>query len=318
MEKESAINITCWPNPNFAYMMKGMVINMDLFKAIFLGLVQGVAEFLPISSSGHLAIMKYLLHMDTDTGLLFDVLLHLGTLAAIFIAFWADIKELIIEGLKIIADFFVNTGIFFSNIGAEKKHAYRKIVSTPYRKFVMLVIVSTIPTGIIGLVFNDAITLAGQVLIVPGLCLILTAVLLLIADRVKTGKKQAEDVTYKEAGMIGLAQGIATLPGLSRSGTTITACLLSGFDRSFAVKYSFIMSIPAVLGANILELKDFSTELISSGEIAYYVVGMLAAGVVGYICIKTMLKIVKGKKFKYFAYYCFAVGALATIGYFVI
>lgn len=291
---------------------------MDLFKAVFLGFIQGIAEFLPISSSGHLAIMKYLLHMEMDTGLLFDVLLHLGTLAAIFIAFWKDIKELIVEGFKIIGDFFVNIGIFITNSSSDKKRSYRKVISTPYRKFVMLVIVSTIPTGIIGVLFNDAITLVGETLLVPGLCLILTGILLLIADRVKTGNKQAENTSYTEAGLIGLAQGIATLPGLSRSGTTITACLLAGFDRSYAVKYSFIMSIPAVLGAVVFELKDFNTELISSGELINYGIGTVIAGVVGYICIKTMLKIVRGKKFKYFAYYCFTIGILAAVGYFVI
>jgi undecaprenyl-diphosphatase len=295
-----------------------MVIYMDLLKAIFLGLIQGIAEFLPVSSSGHLAIMKFLLHMETDTGLLFDVLLHLGTLAAIFIAFWKDIKELIVEGFKIIGDFFINISLFFANNVAHKKLAYKKVISTPYRKFVMLVIVSTIPTGIIGVVFEDAITLVGETLLVPGLCLVLTGILLSIADRVKTGTKQADNVSYGEAGLIGLAQGIATLPGLSRSGTTITACLLAGFDRSFAVKYSFIMSIPAVLGAAVLQLKDFSMDMVSSGELVNYAIGTVIAGVVGYISIKTMLMIVRGKKFKYFAYYCFIIGILAVVGYFVI
>lgn len=289
---------------------------MNLLKAIFLGFIQGLTEFLPVSSSGHLAIMKNLLHIETDTGLLFDVLLHLGTLAAIFIAFWKDIKELIVEGFSIIGDFFANIGVFIVNTTGRKKLAYRKIVSTPYRKFVMLVIVSTIPTGIIGVVFNDAVTQAGEILLVPGLCLILTAILLSIADRVKTGKKQAEDVSYSQAGLIGLAQGIATLPGLSRSGTTITACLLAGFDRDFAVKYSFIMSIPAVLGAAVFELKDFSTELVSSGDLGNYLIGTVVAGVVGYICIKTMLKIVKDKTFKFFIYYCLFAGILAVVGYF--
>jgi undecaprenyl-diphosphatase len=291
---------------------------MNLINAIIMGLVQGLAEFLPVSSSGHLAIMKQILHMNTDTGLLFDVLLHLGTLAAIFVAFWKDIKELIIEGFHIIGDFLVNVAIFIKNLGSGKKSPYKKMVTTPYRRFVMLVIVSTIPTGIIGVVFKDAIEVAGMSLLVPGLCLILTAILLTIADRVTTGRKNESNSTYTDAGLIGLAQGIATLPGLSRSGTTITACLLRGFDRSFAVKYSFIMSIPAVLGAAILELKDFSADTVNSSMLSGYLVGMVVAAIVGYISIKTMLVIVRGKKFKYFAYYCFVVGLIAVIGHFVI
>ncbi|MDF2943862.1 MAG: Undecaprenyl-diphosphatase [Herbinix sp.] len=291
---------------------------MDLIKSIIMGIVQGVAEFLPVSSSGHLAIMKHVLHMETDTGLLFDVLLHLGTLIAIFIAFWKDIQELIIEGFKIIGDCFINLSTVIINLQSKKKVAYRKIISTPYRRFVMLIIVSTIPTGIIGVIFADAIEIVSTTLLVPGLCLILTGILLTIADRVKTGTKTEVNAGYKEAGLIGVAQGIATLPGLSRSGTTITACLLAGFDRSFAVKYSFIMSIPAVLGAVILEVKDFSMDMVSQSDIFNYLVGTIVAAVVGYISIKTMLVIVRGKKFKYFAYYCFAIGIIAVIGHFVI
>jgi undecaprenyl-diphosphatase len=282
-----------------------------------MGLVQGIAEFLPISSSGHLAIMKHILHINTDTGLLFDVLLHLGTLVAIFVVFRKDIWELIVEGLKILGDCFVNLGRFIGNVFSGKKNSYKKVVSTPYRRFVMLIIVSTIPTVIIGFLFKDAFEAAGETLLVPGLCLILTGILLSIADRVKTGKKTEGNASYKDAGFIGLSQGLAILPGLSRSGTTITACLLSGFDKTFAVKYSFIMSIPAVLGANVLELKDFTMDAVSKSDLINYFAGMVVAGVVGYICIKTMLVIVRGKKFKFFAYYCFAIGALAVIGNFI-
>lgn len=291
---------------------------MDLINAIIMGLVQGIAEFLPISSSGHLAIMKQILHMETDTGLLFDVMLHIGTLVAIFIAFWKDILELVIEGFKIIGDFFINLGRFVSNIFTKNKKTYKKIISTPYRRFVMLIIVSTIPTALIGVLFQDKIESAGAVLLVPGLCLILTGILLTIADRVKTGNRTEGTATYTQAGFIGFAQGIATLPGLSRSGTTITACLLAGFDKSFAVKYSFIMSIPAVLGAAILEIKDFSMDMVSQNDLINYIIGTIVAGVVGYICIKTMLVVVRGKKFKYFAYYCFLVGLIAVVGHFVI
>ncbi|HKL99331.1 MAG TPA: undecaprenyl-diphosphate phosphatase [Mobilitalea sp.] len=291
---------------------------MDLINAIIMGLVQGIAEFLPISSSGHLAIMKQILHMNTDTGLLFDVLLHLGTLAAIFIAFWKDIKELIVEGFKIIGDFLVNCTRFIKNLGASKKVEYKKMITTAYRRFVILVIVSSIPTGIIGILFSDAFEQAGATLLVPGLSLILTSILLMIADRAPVGKKTEENATYKDAGLIGLAQGIAIMPGLSRSGTTITASLLRGFDRSFAVKYSFIMSIPAVLGAALVELKDFKPDMVESSQLVNYLFGTIIAGIVGYICIKTMLVIVKGKKFKYFAYYCFTVGLLSVIAHFVI
>lgn len=281
---------------------------MELWKAIVMGMIQGLAEFLPISSSGHLAIFKHILDIDFETGgIVFDIMLHIGTLAAIFVAFWQDVKELILEGFGIIGDFFGN---LFSK---EKK----QIINTEYRRFVMLVIVSTIPTGIIGVVFNDLIEQAGATLIVPGICLIVTSILLQIADRAPLGEKDAGKVSYKEAGLVGIAQGFATLPGISRSGTTITACRVLGFDKDFAVKYSFIMSIPAVMGAAVLELKDFSLADIGMVTLVNYLVGTAIAGVVGYICIKTMLVIVRKKNFKGFSYYCLAAGALAVIWHFI-
>jgi len=291
---------------------------MEFFKAIIMGIIQGLAEFLPISSSGHLAIMKHILHIDLDTGLLFDVLLHFGTLIAIFAAFWNDIKELIIEGFKIMGDCIHNLWELVSRAFIKREIRYRKILSTPYRRFVMLIIVSTIPTAFIGYVFQDAIEIAGMTLLVPGLSLILTSVLLTIADRINAGNKTEESASFKDAGIIGIAQGIATLPGLSRSGTTITACLLCGFNREYAVRYSFIMSIPAVLGAVLLKLKDFSVEEIWQSDYYAYIAGTIVAGIVGYICIKTMLIIVKGKKFIGFAYYCFIIGIIAVISHFVI
>jgi len=291
---------------------------MTLLKAIIMGIIQGVAEFLPISSSGHLAIFKHILKINTDTGLLFDVLLHFGTLVAIFIVFWKDIIELIIEGFSIVGVFFENVIRWFGNLFLGVKVTYKPVITTPYRRFVMLIIVSTIPTGIIGILLKDVIEFSSTTLLIPGLFLILTGILLTIADRVKTGKKDEKDATYKEAGIIGIAQGIATMPGLSRSGTTITACLLCGFEKSFAVKYSFIMSIPAVLGAVVLELKDISSVSVGSTEMIYYLIGTVIAGFVGYISIKTMLVIVRGKKFKYFAYYCYIIGLIAVIGNFIV
>lgn len=289
---------------------------MSLLQAILMGLIQGLTEFLPVSSSGHLALFKILFGVETDTGILFDVLLHVGTLAAICVVYYKDIWRLIVEGCCIVRDAAVNVVIFFRNRINKESQGYRRIVCNSYRKFVMLVIVSTIPTGIIGFMGKDVVEMASEILIVPGICLIVTGVLLIIADRIKDGDKLPKSVTYTNAFGVGIAQGIATLPGLSRSGTTITACLLSGYQRNFAVKYSFIMSIPAILGALVLELTDLKGLQVTAPDVACYVVGMLVAAVVGYICIKTMLVIVRKKKFTGFAIYCFIVGALSIGGYF--
>lgn len=296
---------------------------MELWEAIVMGIVQGLAEFLPISSSGHLALFKNILGLDLEAsgGLLFDVMLHFGTLVAIFIAFWKDIKKLIVEGFMIIGDFFTNVGRFFKNlIGKSKeneKKEYKKIVDGAYRKFVMMVIVSTIPTGILGVLLDSFIEEASADILVPGIGLLITAVLLTIADYTEPGRKRPNQISYTEAGIVGVAQGIATLPGISRSGTTIATCLKLGFDKNFAVKYSFIMSIPAVLGAVVLKAKDFADITFNTATTINYTVGTIISAIVGYICIKTMLVIVRGKKFKIFAIYCFIVGSIAIIWKFI-
>lgn len=288
---------------------------MSLLEAILMGIVQGLTEFLPVSSSGHLAIFKALFQIE-EPGLLFDVLLHVGTLAAVFIVYFKDIWKMILEFFLLLWDFFVNVGTFFQNKSGQGKKKYRRLVSNGYRKMDLLVIMATIPTGIIGIVDADLVEMASQLLIIPGICLIITGILLLVADHTRDGSKTPKQVTYSNAFIIGICQGIATLPGISRSGTTITACLISGFNRKFAVKYSFILSIPAILGSLIFELQDVDLALVTSNDVINYIVGMIVAGAVGYICIKTMLLVVRSKKFTGFAIYCFIIGAISIGTYF--
>ncbi|MCI8280549.1 MAG: undecaprenyl-diphosphate phosphatase [Lachnospiraceae bacterium] len=291
---------------------------MSLLEAIFMGIIQGLTEFLPVSSSGHLAIFKNIFQVNTDTGILFDVLLHIGTLAAVFIVYHRDIGKMIREGFGLLGDAFCNIGIFFKRNAGKQEVPYRRVIRNGYRKFDLLVIVSTIPTAVIGYTARDLVEAASGVLLVPGICLILTSILLFISDRVQDKGKSPKNVTYTNAFGIGICQGIATLPGLSRSGTTITACLISGFDRNFAVKYSFIMSIPAILGAAVLQLKDIGSMEIVPVEVGYYALGTLVAAIVGYVCIKTLLVVVRKKKFTYFAVYCLLIGILSIVGYFVL
>lgn len=287
---------------------------MSLLQSVLMGLIQGLTEFLPVSSSGHLALFKILFNVNTDTGLLFDVMLHVGTLLAVCIVYYKDIIHLVKEFIGMVVDCIYNLTVL---IGKRGQGVYRHVIHNGYRKFVMLVIVSTIPTGILGFVASDLVTAASEILFVPGICLIITALLLFICDHAPEGHKKPKQVSYANAFIVGICQGIATLPGISRSGTTITACTLSGFDRKFAVKYSFIMSIPAILGALVLQLKDIGSVAIDKSQIGIYAIGMLIAAVVGYICIKAMLMIVKKRKFTYFSIYCLIVGAISIIGYFV-
>jgi undecaprenyl-diphosphatase len=289
---------------------------MSLIQAIIMGVVQGLTEFLPVSSSGHLAIFRSLLKLDLDTGILFEIMLHFGTLLAIFAVYYKDIIQLIVEGLGIVKDFIINlfkmAGALFTN----KKADLVKVIHTPYRKFVMLIIVGSIPTGIFGLYLEDKIEAYFSHLIVPGIALLITGSLLLFSDRINRGNKKEEGTTYGNGFIIGVFQGIAIIPGISRSGSTIVGGLLNGLNREFAIKFSFILSIPAVLAATLLQFLRISGESIGNVITAPYLIGTAISAIVGYICIKTLILLLRNNKFHLFAYYCFGVGILTIIGSF--
>ncbi len=283
---------------------------MSVIEAVLLGVLQGLTEFLPISSSGHLAIFQNLFHIGNGTEdlFLFDILLHLGTLIAIVVVFYRDVLKMIVEGFGILGDSAYNVSCLVTK--AEKK----KVVRNGYRKLVLMILVSTIPTGIIGVLLSDLVKEAGKTLIMPGIFLIITACLLFLADRMPEGYKLPRDANYFHALVIGIAQGFATLPGISRSGTTITTSLLCGFEKKFAFKYSILMSIPAVLGACVLEISDAAGTKFEP----VYLVGMLVSAVVGYFAIRLMLTVVKKKKYIYFSIYCLIAGLTAIIGSFIV
>ncbi len=283
---------------------------MSILQAVLLGVLQGLAEFLPISSSGHLAIFQNLFHIGEgmDEMFLFDILLHLGTLVSIFVAFYKDIWKLITETCGMIKDLFGNIA------GRIKGGDTKKIVRTGYRKFVLMVIISSVPTAIIGILLKDITKAASSTLIMPGIFLLMTAALLFIADRAPEGGKNPKTATYLDSVILGVSQGLATLPGISRSGTTITTALLCGFEKKYAVKYSFIMSIPAVLGACVLEISDAKGMALEPA----YIVGMIVSAVVGYVAIKTMLVVVRQKKYIVFSIYCSIAGLVAIAGSFIV
>jgi len=292
---------------------------MSIIQSIFMGILQGLTEFFPVSSSGHLTIFKNFFGVETDTGILFDVMLHFATLIAIFLngKMRNDIIKLLKSFFQIVIDAMKNIKIFFSNMSGSRE-PYIKLGSTAYRKFTIMLIISTIPTGIIGILIKDIVETVGESLLVPGICLLATGVILLLSDKVEDKGKKPKDASYIDAAAIGTAQGIATLPGLSRSGTTITACLLCGFDRDFAVRYSFIMSIPAILGAMLLELKDIGDAAITGLDLVGWILGMIFACIIGFFAIHFTTKIVANRYFKYFAYYCFAMGVISIIGFLIL
>lgn len=272
---------------------------MSLLSAILLGLVQGVTEFLPISSSGHLAIAEQLLSFTGASNVpgFFDVLLHLGTLFAVFVAYWQDIKDMVVE--------------FFCGVRDIARHSTPTPVP-PARRMILLIILATLPLFVILPVKEKVEGLAGNLTFVA-LALIATGCLLYASDRVPKGRKTAKNATLIDALAVGIGQAIATCPGISRSGTTITVGCFMGFERSFAVRFSFLMSIPAILGANILSLKDALEGGIIWADVPVYLVGVVVAAASGYACIRLLKMIAEKGRFGAFAYYCWAVGLVTLI-----
>ena len=269
---------------------------------MILGLIQGVAEFLPISSSGHLAIAEHLLGMTgMEVPEFFDVLLHLGTLVAVFAAYWADIRDMVLE--------------FFAGVGDLVHHSTPNPVP-PARRLILLIIVGTLPLFLVLPVQDLVEGLANNMYFVAS-ALLVTGCLLFASDRVKKGRKTEKTATMLDVLLVGVAQALATCPGISRSGTTITAGCFRGFDRKFAVRFSFLLSIPAILGANILSLKDAVEAGIIWADVPVYLVGVAVSAVVGYACIRLLKMIADKGKFGAFAYYCWIVGVL-TLGLTVI
>ena len=267
---------------------------MTLLSSILLGVIQGVTEFLPVSSSGHLAIAEHLLNVSgvSDVPPFFDVLLHLGTLFAVFIAYWEDIRDMILE--------------FFYGVGDLVRGTTPRRVP-PARRMILLIIVGTLPLFAV-LPIKDTIESLGDNMYFVAFALLATGCLLFASDRVRRGRKTEKTATMLGALLVGVGQALATCPGISRSGTTITAGCFVGFDRKFAVRYSFLMSIPAILGANILSLKDALEAQVLWEEVPVYLVGVAVSAVVGYLCIR-LIKLVADKgKFGFFAYYCWLAG----------
>ena len=290
---------------------------MTFIQSVFLGIIQGITEFLPVSSSGHLSILRNLFGIQTDGGLLFDVMVHLGTVIAICVVFRRDVLRMIGETIRMVSDIWANGSVLIHNKKEKDARRYKKILHNNYRRFVVMVLCATIPTAVIGYAARDLVTLASDSLLAPGIGLILTAVFLIIADVSENGKKIPKDISFTNSFLVGIAQGISTLPGLSRSGTTIAACLISGYDKRFAVKYSFIMAIPAILGAACMEIGQAFSSGVSLSQFFIYLAGALTAGVVGYFSCRKMLTIVRKKKFRGFAVYCLILGSISIIGYVV-
>jgi undecaprenyl-diphosphatase len=249
----------------------------EWLKIAVLGILQGLTEFLPVSSSGHLLLLRKLFGL-TEGGLFLDVMLHLGTLAAIIAVFRGDILRML-------------------------RH--------PLERFPKLIIVASVPTAIMGLLLKSRVELLAETGVMAGVCFLFTGALLWIAENIKhRGWKQIREISYGNALFIGILQGVAVLPAVSRSGCTLTGCFLSGAEKKTASRFAFIMSIPPVLGAALLEVKDLAEGGVSlpPAGVGGVLLGVALSALSGYVAIQWMLKIIQRGSLKIFSIYVWILG----------
>ena len=271
---------------------------MSYLQAIILGLVQGITEFLPVSSSGHLAILQSFFGLEsTENHLLFDVLLHLGTLGSVLITYWGDIAGLTREGLV--------------QLHLKKPRRGQK-PDLLKQRMILFILLATLPLVLV-VFLRKAVTSLYENTFFIGFALLVTGGLLFAADRLGHGTKNERNATLGSVMLVGLSQALATVPGLSRSGTTISVGMFCGFERSFAVKFSFLLSVPAVLGANLLTFIDAVQAGIDFSLLPVYLVGVLAAFVSGFFAISLLRILVQKSRFGSFAYYCWGAGLVTLI-----
>jgi len=254
---------------------------LNAFQAVLLGIIQGLTEFIPVSSSGHLVIFQYFLDIQ-EGQLLFNVVLHLGTLIPIFIIYWSDIKGIML-------------------LKKEK------------RKESFYILLAIIPTGIIGVLFEDFFASLFSNPFLTALMLVFTGIILYLSEVLEGGGKELEDLKFWQPLIVGLAQGGAIIPGISRSGSTIAASLFQDLNRETAARFSFLMSIPVIGGAGFLQLLNVIEAGSISFDLSLLIIGALSAAVSGYIAIKVVLKFLKEKKLNYFSYYCWTAAAVVVI-----
>ncbi len=285
---------------------------MNILQALILGIVQGATEFIPVSSSGHLVLVPWLLGWPSP-GLTFDTVLHLGTLLAVAAVFWRDFLALVTAWLRSVPALLRCAMQTPSERGEVPAPAQASL--SPDARLAWWIILSTIPAALMGVLWEDQFEALFNSPIHVAVFLLVTGVWLVLAERL--GRKQglAEDLKWSQALLVGLAQGCAIAPGISRSGATIGAGLLLGLRREAATRFSFLLSAPIILGTGLLQIKKLVEAGGLGANLATLALGFLAAFLSGYACIRFLLNYVRNRNLSVFAIYCWLAGLLAIVVY---
>lgn len=273
---------------------------MTILEAIFLGIIQGLTEFLPVSSSGHLVLFSRFLNIQ-ESSLVFEIIVHLGTLLAVFVVFWKEILLLIKSFFKLLLN---------------PKDAKKLVQTDAGCSLLWMLILATLPVVIFATIFKDLIESLFMSSLFVGFALLITGAILYLSQRENKQGKDLDAISSSDALLIGLGQSVAVFPGISRSGTTIAIGLLRGFNRDTAARFSFLLSIPAILGALVFSLDDLLGGAVTIGG-GPLLTGLIASAVTGYFAIHFLLEIIKKGKLIWFSYYTWFIGALVILVSFI-
>ncbi len=274
---------------------------MSIFEAIILGIVQGITEFLPVSSSGHLALTQFLLGTPEDQIFFLTVMLHIGTVFSVLVVYWTDLYNITLEFVKMCWDVLRGKGPGLDNI---------------YRKLGLLIIVGSLPTGVMGVLLKDIFSEVYTSQRVIGFALLITGTLLWTSERnqkFQSNKRPLSRMTWFNAAIIGVFQGLSITPGMSRSGATISGALFQGIQKEAATRYSFLLSFPVIVGATLLETREAFTHGIGEVSLSMLLLGIFTSFVAGVFAIRTLIRMISKGKLYYFSYYTWTLGTGAII-----
>jgi undecaprenyl-diphosphatase len=272
---------------------------ITLKESLILGIIQGLTEFIPVSSSAHLVIFQHLFGLNEPV-IFFDICLHLGTLLAVILFLKDDLRSILIEITKLF-------------ISEKENNLSERWATLPYVRFCFFAILATIPTALIGFIFKDKFEAMFSSVPGVGLMLMVTGIILFLTKRYKTSHRGMGSITFFDALIIGCAQGLAIAPGISRSGTTISFGIFRGISQDIAARFSFLLSIPAIMGAAVLK---FDSSITLQGDIFSYAAGTIAATITGYFSLKILSSMIRKGQLSYFSPYCIIVGTLSLLSAF--
>ena len=291
---------------------------MEFLTALLLGVVQGITEFLPVSSTGHLVFLEQLFGFQTPATL-FHAFVHLGSAAAVILAFRKDVIRLLMESGRILDGALKNCGIFFRSVRKGVDPDYTKAVRTNFRRLAQMIAAATVPTALVGVFFS--ITASGSMsrLVFAGVGFLLTGVILLVSSMLKPKNEMPKDIPMNRMFLIGFAQGFSVFPGISRFAVTMCGGILSGFGKKTALRVSFLLFIPAAIGSFIFEvIRAGAGGQFTPTILMMCLTGMIASAVVGFIFIRQTLRFVQTRSLKGFAYYAFFAGIVAVTAGFLL